>query len=119
MKKAYKKKVKNKGSFYETVSKIPRRLYLSLIHLLTYETGSKRPRRLHLFLILLGLEFIYFLTRVPNLCDQPIFGDEAVYIRWAQIIAENPKEWLFVPKYRWQTAPFYVDKCLLHHTFFP
>ncbi|MBI2599382.1 glycosyltransferase family 39 protein [Candidatus Daviesbacteria bacterium] len=35
-----------------------------------------------LFLIIAG----YFILRLPNLTLQPIFADEAIYIRWAQIM---------------------------------
>lgn len=32
------------------------------------------------------LSFLYFLVRLFNLTTLPVFGDEAIYIRWAQII---------------------------------
>ncbi len=47
-----------------------------------------------------GIGFIlcvcYALTRLTNLTILPIFSDEAIYIRWAQIIASDPTE-LFIP----------------------
>lgn len=33
---------------------------------------------------------IYFLFRLPNLTYQPIFADEAIYIRWAQVMKAEP-----------------------------
>lgn len=42
----------------------------------------------------LGLLFVliaaYFLLRLPNLTLQPIFADEAIYIRWAQVMKAEP-----------------------------
>ena len=43
---------------------------------------------LGLILILLGLS--YFVLRLPNLTSQPIFADEAIYIRWAQVMRAEP-----------------------------
>lgn len=33
---------------------------------------------------------LYFLLRLPNLTSQPIFVDEAIYIRWAQVMRAEP-----------------------------
>lgn len=41
-------------------------------------------------LILAVLIAIYFLLRLPNLILQPIFADEAIYIRWAQVMRAEP-----------------------------
>ncbi len=41
-------------------------------------------------LLILGLIALYFLLRLPNLTLQPIFADEAIYIRWAQIMKSEP-----------------------------
>lgn len=41
-------------------------------------------------LIIVGLAALYFLLRLPNLTLQPIFADEAIYIRWAQVIRAEP-----------------------------
>lgn len=44
-----------------------------------------------LVLVLLGLIIaLYFAFRLPNLTYQPIFADEAIYIRWAQIMKSEP-----------------------------
>lgn len=40
--------------------------------------------------ILLILIACYFLLRIPNLTLQPIFADEAIYIRWAQVMRAEP-----------------------------
>ncbi len=42
------------------------------------------------FIILLGLVVLYFVLRLPNLTLQPIFADEAIYIRWAQVMRAEP-----------------------------
>jgi 4-amino-4-deoxy-L-arabinose transferase-like glycosyltransferase len=39
--------------------------------------------------ILIAL-IIYFIFRIPNLTSQPIFADEAIYIRWAQVMKSEP-----------------------------
>ena len=43
-----------------------------------------------LFLSLLIIIVAYFLLRLPNLILQPIFADEAIYIRWAQVMRSEP-----------------------------
>ncbi len=41
-------------------------------------------------LILVGLAVLFLFLRLPNLTLQPIFADEAIYIRWAQVIRSEP-----------------------------
>ena len=41
-------------------------------------------------LVLSVLITFYFLLRLPNLTLQPIFADEAIYIRWAQVMRAEP-----------------------------
>lgn len=41
-------------------------------------------------LLFLGLVAAYFIIRLPNLTLQPIFADEAIYIRWAQVMKAEP-----------------------------
>jgi 4-amino-4-deoxy-L-arabinose transferase-like glycosyltransferase len=36
--------------------------------------------------IILLISLIYLLTRIQNLTTLPVFGDEAIYLRWSQII---------------------------------
>ena len=40
--------------------------------------------------ILILLSAFYFILRLPNLTLQPIFADEAIYIRWAQVMRSEP-----------------------------
>lgn len=44
---------------------------------------------LSIFLILITV-VVYFVLRIPNLTLQPIFVDEAIYIRWAQVMRSEP-----------------------------
>lgn len=48
-----------------------------------------RKNLLSIFLILI-IFIVYFLLRLPNLTLQPIFVDEAIYIRWAQVMRAEP-----------------------------
>lgn len=48
-----------------------------------------RQNRLPLLLLFL-ISLVYFGLRVPNLTLQPIFADEAIYIRWAQVMRAEP-----------------------------
>lgn len=43
----------------------------------------------------LGLTLVFFLTRLYNLLLMPIFTDEAIYLRWAQI-AKDDAAWRFI-----------------------
>jgi 4-amino-4-deoxy-L-arabinose transferase-like glycosyltransferase len=48
-------------------------------------------RRYWLFFLFAFLLFAgYFVLRLPNLTLQPIFADEAIYIRWAQVMKAEP-----------------------------
>lgn len=47
------------------------------------------------FLFLLGL--IYLLMHLTNLTALPVFADEAIYIRWAQLIMDDWRQYLFFP----------------------
>jgi 4-amino-4-deoxy-L-arabinose transferase-like glycosyltransferase len=47
------------------------------------------------FLITLGIIALFFLTRLYNILGLPIFTDEAIYVRWAQI-ASNDAAWRFI-----------------------
>ncbi|MCX6727061.1 MAG: glycosyltransferase family 39 protein [Candidatus Shapirobacteria bacterium] len=55
-------------------------------------------KNLHLksFLWLIPLLVVYFFSRLQNLTQIPVFGDEAIYIRWAQLI-KNVETLRFVP----------------------
>jgi 4-amino-4-deoxy-L-arabinose transferase-like glycosyltransferase len=41
-------------------------------------------------LLILIISALYFALRLPNLTLQPIFADEAIYIRWAQVMKSEP-----------------------------
>lgn len=65
--------------------------------------------------ILFALFFIFslgFLIRIYNLTHLPVFGDEAIYIRWAQVMRNSPEN-RFVPLsdgkqplFMWSVIPF-------------
>ncbi|MDP3758260.1 MAG: glycosyltransferase family 39 protein, partial [Candidatus Daviesbacteria bacterium] len=63
-------------------------------------------------LILAGLVILYFLLRLPNLTLQPIFADEAIYIRWAQVMRAEPTLRFLplsdgkTPLFMWAMIPF-------------
>ena len=64
--------------------------------------------------ILFSLFFSYFISRLINLDNLPIFNDEAMYLNWGRLIVENPKENLFIsltdgqqPFFLWLTAISY------------
>lgn len=42
------------------------------------------------FIIFVLIGILYFALRFPNLTLQPIFADEAIYIRWAQVMRAEP-----------------------------
>lgn len=56
---------------------------------------------------------LYFILRLPNLTGQPIFADEAIYIRWAQIMKAEPTLRFIslsdgkTPLYMWLMTPFF------------
>lgn len=68
----------------------------------------------------------YLLLRLPNLTTQPIFADEAIYIRWAQVIkAESTLRflplsdgktplfmWLMIPLFKFISDPLLAGRFL-------
>ncbi len=64
--------------------------------------------------IVVGLTIVilYFLLRLPNLTLQPIFADEAIYIRWAQVMRAEPTLRFLplsdgkTPLFMWTMMPF-------------
>lgn len=71
---------------------------------------KKNRKSLLILLIIFG---IYFILRLPNLVLQPIFADEAIYIRWSQVMkAESTMRFLPLsdgktPLYMWALMPFF------------
>src|SRR3989339_1570193 len=64
------------------------------------------------FFIVLCLIILYFITRLVNLEQLPIFNDEGIYIHWAKI-AWHDASWRFIsltdgkqPLQTWGTIPF-------------
>lgn len=63
-------------------------------------------------LILIVLISAYFILRLPNLTLQPIFADEAIYIRWAQVMRAEPTLRFLpltdgkTPFFMWAIMPF-------------
>jgi len=47
--------------------------------------------------ILGGLSVFYWILHLPQLTLLPIFADEAIYIRWAQLILDDPGRYVFFP----------------------
>ena len=64
-----------------------------------------------LFLLLISV--LYFGLRLPNLTSQPIFADEAIYIRWAQVMKSEPTLRFLplsdgkTPLFMWVMIPFF------------
>ena len=61
----------------------------------------------------MGLLFFFFCSRVINLNALPVFADEAIYIRWAQLIMDDARQYLFfslndgkTPLFIWFLVPF-------------
>ena len=48
-----------------------------------------------LFVVCIGIIIVYLFTRLYNIMSLPIFTDEAIYVRWAQI-ANNDASWRFI-----------------------
>jgi len=55
----------------------------------------QQQRRHSLFVCFL-LMACYLVLRLPHLRDMPVFTDETTYLRWAQLIADNPLHNLWV-----------------------
>lgn len=63
-------------------------------------------------LFILGLLILFFITRLINLNNFPIFTDEGIYIRWAKVAWLDPS-WRFIslsdgkqPLHTWGIIPF-------------
>lgn len=69
---------------------------------------------------------LYFILRLPNLTLQPIFADEAIYIRWAQVMRAEPTlrflpqtdgktplfMWLIIPFFKVFSDPLFAGRFL-------
>ena len=77
-------------------------------------------------IIFFALVLGYFLLRLPNLTLQPIFADEAIYIRWAQVMKSEPTlrflplsdgktplfMWLMIPLFKIFKDPLFAGRFL-------
>src|SRR3989338_2084146 len=73
-------------------------------------------------IIIIGLIGLFLITRLINLDNFPIFGDEGIYIRWAKV-AQRDAAWRFIsltdgrqPLHTWGMIPFiklFPDNLLL------
>lgn len=69
---------------------------------------------------------LYFILRLPNLTSQPIFADEAIYIRWAQVMRAEPTlrflplsdgktpffMWVMIPLFKFINDPLLAGRLL-------
>ncbi|MBI2600831.1 glycosyltransferase family 39 protein [Candidatus Daviesbacteria bacterium] len=76
--------------------------------------------------VLAILIILYFALRLPNLTLQPIFADEAIYIRWAQVMKSEPTlrfvslsdgktpffMWMMVPMFKIFDDPLFAGRFL-------
>jgi hypothetical protein len=70
-------------------------------------------------LLSLILVIVYFFTRTQNLDSIPVFGDEAIYVRWSQII-KNEETLRFIPQTDGKQPLFmWITATLLHFNFDP
>ena len=70
-------------------------------------------KKYYLFFCLTGIIVLYFFTRLFHILTLPIFTDEAIYIHWTQVAA-NDASWRFIsltdgkqPMYIWVAIFFY------------
>lgn len=73
---------------------------------------AANSNRLFTALVLLFVP-LYFLTHILKLTSLPVFADESIYIRWAQLILDDPGQYFFfalndgkTPLFIWLLAPF-------------
>lgn len=72
------------------------------------------------------LTILFFVLRLPNLVSQPIFADEAIYVRWAQVMKAEPTlrflplsdgktplfMWILIPFFKVFQDPLYAGRFL-------
>lgn len=78
--------------------------------LFSYLIEEVKDKNLITFLVLL---FIYFCVHLFKLTSLPVFADEAIYIRWSQLIIDDFSRYFFYPMndgktplLMWLTVPF-------------
>ncbi len=76
--------------------------------------------------VLLTIIVLYFGIRLPELTSQPIFADEAIYVRWAQVMRSEPTlrfvsltdgktplyMWLMIPMFKVFPDPLFAGRLL-------
>lgn len=67
--------------------------------------------------MLLVLCLLYISTHLPALTSLPVFADEAIYIRWAQLIVSDAQQYLFFPLNDGKTPLFIWFIALVHPLF--
>lgn len=74
---------------------------------------KKRKRYKLRNLIIFGLVIFYLVSHLPGLTSLPVFADESIYIRWAQLIIDDWQRYLFFPMndgktplFIWLLVPF-------------
>lgn len=77
-------------------------------------------------IVFLLISLVYFALRIPSLTIQPIFADEAIYIRWAQVMRAEPTlrflplsdgktplfMWTMIPLFKIFEDPLYAGRFL-------
>jgi 4-amino-4-deoxy-L-arabinose transferase-like glycosyltransferase len=63
--------------------------------------------------VVIAIVIFYFLTHLAGLTALPVFADEAIYVRWAQLIMDEPLRYAFfplndgkTPLFIWSLLPF-------------
>ncbi len=54
-------------------------------------------KKIGFWLVVAGLIAFYLATHLYQLTNLPVFADEAIYIRWAQLIIDDWRQYLFFP----------------------
>ncbi len=75
--------------------------------------GTQSKSLLSVTLVVLALALVYLVTHLSGLTKLPIFADEAIYIRWSQLIISDAQQYFFfpindgkTPLFIWMLVPF-------------
>jgi len=60
-----------------------------------WATILKKIQRLPAFTLPLSVAFVYLASRLFKLTALPVFADESIYIRWAQLLRHDPQQYLY------------------------
>ena len=83
-------------------------------------------KNIGVILLVIFISALYFALRIPNLTYQPIFADEAIYIRWAQVMKSEPTlrfvslsdgktplfMWMMIPLFKVFNDPVFAGRIL-------